>query len=236
MFPHVRSQTSAIFSFQYVVHGEMLIIIDGKEYLLHDNEIGIIDTSKAHLYAACKDTELLFVRFRGNGLGLVSRIHEYQHAYTPPHINRTYRALTEIAEGFIQRTPLYEEIISSHIHTIFKRPAYFAAWSQSRQGICDRSIHSLYRSQLLPASDRPGACRYGLPECQLFFREVQKPDRNHTKAISDTDTAERSKNTAQRYGLEHKGKLLTRQVFRVMLTSQTIFILSFTKHLRNTAV
>lgn len=142
------------FSFQYVVRGEMLILIDGKEYLLHDNEIGVIDTSKAHLYAACKDTELLFVRFRGNHAPeLVSRIHEYRHAYTPPNINRTHRALMEIAEGFIQQTPLYEEVISSHIHTILSDLLTLQHGSEAgRESVIDQSIHYIEANYYLPVT------------------------------------------------------------------------------------
>ena len=144
--------------------------------------------------------------FAATGLRSSSpRIHEYQHAYTPPHINRTYRALTEIAEGFIQQTPLYEEIISSHIHTILSDLLTLQHGPKAgRESVIDQSIHYIEANYYLPLTVQELAGMACL-NASYFFREVQKPDRNHTKAISDTDTAERSKNTAQRYGLEHKG-------------------------------
>jgi len=108
-----------IFSILYLVKGEMIFVIDGEEYTLHDNELCIVDINRACIYAACKESELLFMRFRGNkSAEMVSKIYNYRHAYSPPSISRTYNAISQIVNGFINQTPLYEEIISSHIHSI----------------------------------------------------------------------------------------------------------------------
>lgn len=152
---------SRFFSFQYVVRGEMLLMIDGKEYLLHDHEIGVVDTSKAHLYAACKDTELLFVRFRGNCCpALVSRLSKYGHAFTPPHANRTYRAMSDIVDGFIGKNPLYEEVISSHIHTILCDLLSLQHTAEAgAQNVVDQAIHYIEANYYLPVTVQDLAAR-----------------------------------------------------------------------------
>lgn len=140
------------FSFLYVVSGELLLVIDGKEYLIHDRELGVIDTSKAHLYASCRDTELIFVRFRGNtSPALVSRLFSYRHAFVPPHNSRTFQALSEIVDGFIAQNPLPEEIISSHIHTLLCDLLTLRYGLEGAgQTVVDKAVHYIENNYYLP--------------------------------------------------------------------------------------
>lgn len=142
------------FSFLYVVRGELLLIIEGKEYLIHDHELGIIDTSRAHLYASCQNTELLFVRFRGNtSPALVSRLFSYRHAFIPPHDSRTFQALTDIVEGFISQKPLHEETISSHIHTLLCDLLTLRYGMEgSGQSVIDQTIHYIENNYYQPVT------------------------------------------------------------------------------------
>ena len=118
---HSRSGFSLHFYLlYYILHGELLFTIDGKEYILHQNELLIADTTKAHLFAATTDdTELIWIRFQGNSSpAIVKRIYENRHAFTSPNITLTKDYLFSIVNGFVEGNPLPEEIISSHIHVI----------------------------------------------------------------------------------------------------------------------
>lgn len=103
----------------YLIKGEMLFIIGNREYICHDHEVVILDTRSSHLYAARKDSEFLWLCFDGAcSEVLVEKICRFNNVYTPSHISRIYNALNEILEGYIFQKPLYEEQISSNLHSV----------------------------------------------------------------------------------------------------------------------
>ena len=119
---YIVSRTSPIqqrFVLFYLIKGEMLFIIGGREYICHEHEVVLLDTRSSHLYAAHKDTEFIWICFDGAcSEVLVQKICSYNNMYTPSHISRIYNALNEILEGYISQKPLYEEQISSNLHSV----------------------------------------------------------------------------------------------------------------------
>lgn len=138
--------------FHYVLHGEMLLVTGGKEYLLHENELAIVDTSKAHLYASCRDdTEFLFIRFQGNGSkAIVERLFQYDRVFSPPYINRTHQVLLDIVSGFLEQKPLFEETISSHIYTLLCDLLTLRHTVENSQSVIDEAIHYIENNYHLP--------------------------------------------------------------------------------------
>ena len=138
--------------FHYVLHGEMLLVAGGKEYLLHENDLAIVDTSRAHLYASCRDdTEFLFMRFQGNhSKAMVQRLFQYGRVFSPPYINRTHQALLDIVSGFLEQKPLYEETISSHIHTLLCDLLTLRYTTKRGQSVIDEAIHYIESNYHLP--------------------------------------------------------------------------------------
>ena len=107
------------FAMFYIVSGEMLAIIGGKEYIVKEHEILILDMRQSHLYAALGDAEIFWLCFDGNCSEImVDKICRFNHVYTPVRISRAYNALKEILDGFYSQRPLADEVISSSLHFI----------------------------------------------------------------------------------------------------------------------
>lgn len=107
------------FAMFYIVSGEMLAIIGGKEYIVKEHEILILNMRQSHLYAALGDAEIFWLCFDGNCSEImVDKICRFNHVYTPVRISRAYNALKEILDGFYSQRPLADEVISSSLHFI----------------------------------------------------------------------------------------------------------------------